>query len=104
MEGFINLRVKPWVRRIITRLLAIIPAVAFIGLYGANAATELLIFSQVVLSLQLSFAIFPLLMFTGDKKIMGEFANSRNMNIVAWIIGIIIASLNLWLLGSLFIW
>lgn len=104
MEGFINLRVKPWVRRIITRLLAIIPAVAFIGLYGANAATELLIFSQVVLSLQLSFAIFPLLMFTGDKKIMGEFANSRNMNIVSWIIGIIIASLNLWLLGSLFIW
>ncbi len=104
MEGFINLRVKPWVRRIITRLLAIIPAVVFIGLYGANAATELLIFSQVVLSLQLSFAIFPLLMFTGDKKIMGEFANSRNMNIVAWIIGIIIASLNLWLLGSLFIW
>jgi manganese transport protein len=104
MEGFINLRVKPWVRRVITRLLAIVPAVFFIGLYGASAATELLIFSQVVLSLQLSFAIFPLLMFTGDKKIMGEFANSRNMSIVAWIIGIIIASLNLWLLGSLFIW
>ncbi len=104
MEGFINLRVKPWVRRIITRLLAIIPAVVFIGLYGANAATELLIFSQVVLSLQLSFAIFPLLMFTGSKKIMGEFVNSRKLNVISWIIGIIIASLNLWLLGSLFIW
>lgn len=104
MEGFINLRVKPWVRRVITRLLAIVPAVFFIGLYGASAATELLIFSQVVLSLQLSFAIFPLLMFTGDKKIMGEFANSRKMNVIAWIIGIIIASLNLWLLGGLFIW
>ncbi len=104
MEGFINLRVKPWVRRVITRLLAIVPAVFFIGLYGASAATDLLIFSQVVLSLQLSFAIFPLLMFTGDKKIMGEFANSRKMNVIAWIIGIIIASLNLWLLGGLFIW
>ncbi len=102
MEGFINLRVKPWVRRIITRLLAIVPAVVFIGLYGANAATELLIFSQVVLSLQLSFAIFPLLMFTGNKKIMGEFVNSRTMNIIAWIIGIVIAALNLWLLGVLF--
>lgn len=104
MEGFINLRVKPWVRRVITRLLAIIPAVLFIGLYGASAATELLIFSQVVLSLQLSFAIFPLLMFTGNKKIMGEFVNSTKMNVVAWIIGIIIASLNLWLLRGLFIW
>ncbi len=104
MEGFINLRVKPWVRRVITRLLAIVPAVFFIGLYGASAATDLLIFSQVVLSLQLSFAIFPLLMFTGDKNIMGEFANSRKMNVIAWIIGIIIASLNLWLLGGLFIW
>lgn len=103
MEGFINLRIKPWMRRIITRLLAIVPAVVFIGLYGANAATELLIFSQVVLSLQLSFAVFPLLMFTGSKKIMGEFANSTTLNIIAWIIGIIIAGLNLWLLGSFFL-
>jgi len=102
MEGFINLRIKPWMRRIITRLLAIVPAVVFIGLYGANAATELLIFSQVVLSLQLSFAVFPLLMFTSSKKIMGEFANSTTLNIIAWIIGIIIAGLNLWLLGSFF--
>jgi manganese transport protein len=102
MEGFINLRVKPWVRRIITRLLAIVPAIVFIGLYGANAATELLIFSQVVLSLQLSFAVFPLLMFTGSKKIMGDFANSNYLNVIAWIIGIIIASLNIWLLGGLF--
>jgi manganese transport protein len=104
MEGFINLRIKPWVRRIITRLLAIVPAVVVIGIYGDGAATDLLILSQVVLSLQLSFAVFPLLMFTGSKKIMGEFANSRKMNVIAWIIGIIIASLNLWLLGGLFIW
>lgn len=102
MEGFINLRIKPWVRRIITRLLAIIPAVIFIGLYGANAATELLIFSQVVLSLQLSFAVFPLLMFTSDKKIMGEFANSKTLDVISWIIGFVIAALNLWLLKSLF--
>lgn len=102
MEGFINLRVKPWVRRVITRLLAIVPAVVFIGLYGANAATELLIFSQVVLSLQLSFAIFPLLMFTGNKKIMGEFTNSTPLKIVSWIIGVIIAGLNIWLLQGMF--
>jgi manganese transport protein len=104
MEGFINLRIKPWVRRIITRLLAIVPAIVVIGVYGDGAATDLLILSQVVLSLQLSFAVFPLLMFTGSKKIMGEFANSTKMNVIAWIIGIIIASLNLWLLGGLFIW
>jgi manganese transport protein len=102
MEGFINLRIKPWVRRIITRLLAIVPAIVVIGVYGDGAATDLLILSQVVLSLQLSFAVFPLLMFTGSKKIMGEFANSTHLNIIAWIIGIIIASLNLWLLNGLF--
>lgn len=100
MEGFINLRIKPWLRRIITRLLAIIPAVVFIGLYGANAATELLIFSQVVLSIQLSFAVFPLLMFTSSKKIMGKFANGPILTIVSWIIGFIIAGLNLWLLSQ----
>ncbi len=102
MEGFINLRIKPWVRRIITRLLAIVPAIIVIGVYGDGAATDLLILSQVVLSLQLSFAVFPLLIFTGSKKIMGEFANSTHLNIIAWIIGIIIASLNLWLLKGLF--
>jgi len=103
MEGFINLRIKPWLRRIITRLLAIIPAVVFIGLYGANAATELLIFSQVVLSIQLSFALFPLLMFTSSKKIMGKFANGPILTIISWIIGFIIAGLNLWLLSQFII-
>ena len=103
MEGFINLRIKPWLRRIITRLLAIIPAVVFIGLYGANAATELLIFSQVVLSIQLSFAVFPLLMFTSSKKIMGKFANGPILTVVSWIIGFIIAGLNLWLLSQFII-
>lgn len=103
MEGFINLRIKPWLRRIITRLLAIVPAVVFIGLYGANAATELLIFSQVVLSIQLSFAVFPLLAFTSSKKIMGNFVNGPILIVVSWIIGFIIAGLNLWLLKELFL-
>ena len=101
MEGFINLKVKPWLRRIITRLLAIVPAVIFIAIYGTKSVTDLLIFSQVVLSIQLSFAVFPLLLFTGSKKIMGNFANGRVLSVAAWIIGIIIAGLNIWLLKTL---
>ncbi|MEY3784151.1 MAG: hypothetical protein RLZZ230_473 [Candidatus Parcubacteria bacterium] len=102
MEGFINLKIKPWMRRVITRSLAIVPAVVFISIYGSNSVTDLLIFSQVILSLQLSFAVFPLLMFTGNKNIMGSFANSKFLNIISWIIGGIIAVLNLWLLVSIF--
>lgn len=98
MEGFLNLRIKPWLRRMITRLLAIIPAVGFIAWYGDGGTTQLLILSQVVLSLQLSFAVFPLLMFTGNKKIMGDFVNSKMLNTLAWIVGGIIALLNIWLL------
>lgn len=103
MEGFINLKIKPWLRRIITRLLAIIPAVVFISIYGADNVTELLILSQVVLSLQLSFAVFPLLSFTSSKKIMGNFANGPILTTLAWVIGLIIAVLNLWLLKGLFL-
>ena len=102
MEGFINLKIKPWLRRMITRLIAIVPAIFFIGIYGPGNVTDLLIFSQVVLSLQLSFAVFPLLYFTANKRIMGEFANSTTLNVFAWTIGIIIASLNLWLLSNIF--
>ncbi len=102
MEGFINLKIKPWLRRMITRLIAIVPAILFIGVYGSESVTDLLILSQVVLSIQLSFAVFPLLMFTGSKRIMGEFANSKLLNTAAWVIGTIIASLNLWLLYSIF--
>ena len=101
MEGFINLKIKPWLRRVITRVLAIAPAVAFIAVYGSNKVTELLILSQVVLSIQLSFAVFPLLVFTGSKKVMGEFANSWILSTVAWIIGLIIAGLNVWLLKGI---
>ena len=102
MEGFLNFKIAPWLRRMITRLLAIIPAVVFIGIYGAEHVTDLLILSQVVLSVQLSFAVFPLLMFTSSKRIMGEFANSMVLTIGAWVIGVIIAGLNGWLLWSIF--
>jgi manganese transport protein len=102
MEGFINFKIKPWLRRIITRMMAIVPAVIFILIYGSRSVTDLLILSQVVLSIQLSFAIFPLIMFTGSKKIMGTFVNSKILNIIASIIALIIASLNIWLLISIF--
>lgn len=98
MEGFINFRIKPWLRRMITRTLAIVPAVIFIALYGTRSVTSLLIFSQVVLSIQLSFAVFPLVMFTGSKKIMGKFANSKLIAISSWAIAVLIALLNGWLI------
>ncbi|MFZ2150198.1 MAG: Nramp family divalent metal transporter [Minisyncoccia bacterium] len=102
MEGFINFKIQPWLRRIITRMMAIVPAVIFIAIYGSDGVTDLLILSQVVLSIQLSFAVFPLIMFTGSKKVMGVFANSRKLSIFSWIIALIIASLNIWLLISIF--
>ncbi len=98
MEGFINFRIKPWLRRLITRLMAIVPAVIFIAIYGSKGVTDLLILSQVVLSIQLSFAVFPLIMFTSSKKIMGIFVNSKKITIISWVIAIIIASLNVWLI------
>jgi manganese transport protein len=101
MEGFINLRIKPWLRRIITRLMAIVPAVIFIALYGDRSVTDLLIFSQVVLSIQLPFAIFPLVSITSNKKIMGNFANGEILKIFAWAIALLIASLNVWLIYSI---
>lgn len=98
MEGFLRIRVKPWVRRMITRLLALIPAVAVISYTGGKDTVNLLVISQVILSMQLSFAIFPLLMFTSDKKKMGEFANPLWLKIVGYAVCAIIASLNVWLL------
>ena len=75
MEGFINLRLRPWLRRLVTRLIAIIPAVIVVFIYGERGAGPLLILSQVVLSLQLPFAVFPLVMFTSDPHKMGAFVN-----------------------------
>ena len=101
-EGFLNIRLKPWLRRLITRLIAIIPAVIVTIISGESGTAKLLVLSQVVLSLQLSFAVFPLVMFTSDKLKMGEFANPFWIKSVSWIVAVIIASLNAWLLVQTF--
>nr|WP_312752601.1 Nramp family divalent metal transporter [Epilithonimonas hominis] len=98
MEGFLNIRLKPWVRRLITRLIAIIPALIISILYGERGTADLLLFSQVILSMQLSFAVVPLVMFTGNKTKMGQFVNKPWLKILAWIISGIIIVLNLYLL------
>lgn len=98
MEGFLNIRVRPWLRRLITRLIAIGPAVAVTALYGQSGTAKLLILSQVILSMQLSFAVFPLVMFTSDREKMGRFVNPWWIKTLAWTIAFIIAALNVWLL------
>jgi len=102
MEGFLNIRLKPWLRRLITRLIAIIPAVIVTAVSGESGTAKLLVLSQVILSLQLSFAVFPLVMFTSDKLKMGEFVNPLWIKMLAWLIAVIIASLNAWLLVQTF--
>lgn len=98
MEGFLDIRMRPWLRRLITRAVAIVPAVIVTALYGESGTANLLILSQVILSLQLSFAVFPLVMFTSDKQKMGEFANTRVTVVLAWLVAGCIAGLNGWLL------
>ena len=98
MEGFLNIRLKPWVRRLITRLIAIIPALIISILYGERGTADLLVFSQVILSMQLSFAVVPLVMFTGNKTKMGQFVNKPWLKVLAWTISGIIIVLNLYLL------
>ncbi len=102
MEGFLNFRMRPWLRRLITRLIAIVPAVIVTILYGESGTAQLLVLSQVILSMQLSFAVFPLVMFTSDKKKMGPFVNSTPTQICAWSVAIVIAGLNIWLLYQTF--
>ena len=102
MEGFLQIRLKPWVRRLITRAIAILPAVVVIGIAGENKVTSLLILSQVVLSFQLPFAVIPLVQFTSDRKKMGEFANSRLTVVVAWIVAAAILFFNAELLWLIF--
>ncbi|MGQ3479022.1 Nramp family divalent metal transporter [Paenibacillus sp. TY11] len=94
MEGFLNLRLSPWLRRLVTRLIAIIPAVIVTAIAGEKGAEELLVLSQVILSIQLPFAIIPLLLFTSDKKIMGEFANKMWQKVLTWIVTAVIIILN----------
>ena len=98
MEGFLNLRLKPWVRRMVTRLIAVVPAFIVTLLYGEKGTTGLLILSQVILSVQLSFAVVPLVMFTNDKKKMGKFANKPVLKYTAWLVTVIIIALNVYLL------
>ncbi|ALP35623.1 manganese transporter [Paenibacillus sp. IHB B 3084] len=94
MEGFLSLRLAPWLRRLVTRLIAIIPAVIVTAIAGEKGAEELLVLSQVILSIQLPFAIIPLLIFTSDKKRMGEFANKTWQKVLAWIVTAVIIILN----------
>jgi len=98
MEGFVNIRLRPWLRRLITRLIAIVPAVIVVALYGERGTGSLIVLSQVILSLQLPFAVFPLVMFTSDTTKMGQFANPAWVKYLAWAVAIIIALLNAWLL------
>jgi manganese transport protein len=102
MEGFLNIRLRPWLRRLITRLIAIVPAVIVSIMYGESGTAKLLILSQVILSLQLSFAVFPLVMFTSNKLKMGEFVNPTWLKVMAFTVATIIASLNVWLLFQTF--
>lgn len=95
MEGFLHLRLRPWLRRLITRALAVIPAALVVALMGERASGDMLIGSQVVLSLQLPFAMIPLVWLTGDRQLMGGFANSRLLTITAWTVSLLILALNL---------
>jgi manganese transport protein len=98
MEGFLDLRLQPWVRRLITRMVAIVPAAFTAIFFGESGTAKLLVLSQVILSLQLSFAVIPLVRFTSDRTKMGEFVNPAWLTGCAWLIAAIIGSLNVWLL------
>jgi manganese transport protein len=98
MEGFLSIRLRPWLRRLITRLIAIIPAIVVLVIYGDRGTGPLLLFSQVILSLQLPFAVFPLVMFTGDHAKMGPLVAPFWLRAIAWPMAIFIAVLNAWLL------
>ncbi|HEY2573213.1 MAG TPA: Nramp family divalent metal transporter [Verrucomicrobiaceae bacterium] len=95
MEGFVSIRLRPWLRRLLTRGLAVIPAVMVLGIMGESHATDLLVASQVILSMQLGFAVWPLMRFTGDRAKMGEFANPRWIALLGWATTLIIISLNI---------
>jgi len=102
MEGFLNFRIRPWLRRLITRMIAIVPAVAIIGIYGESKTTELLVASQVVLSMQLGFAVWPLMRFTSERAKMGEFVNGRLIKVLGWTVTFVIITLNVKLLFDMF--
>src|SRR2546423_7787731 len=103
MEGLLSFRITPWVRRLITRLIAIVPAVVIIGIFGESKTTQLLVASQVVLSMQLGFAVWPLLRFTDEKAKMGEFVNPRWIQLLGWTTAALIIVLNVKLLLDTFL-
>jgi len=102
MEGFLNIRLRPWMRRLITRIIAIVPAAIVAMFYGESGTAKLLILSQVILSLQLSFAVIPLVASTSSRAKMGRFVNPRWLQVIAWTTAIVIAALNAWLLVRTF--
>ncbi|MHC0069055.1 divalent metal cation transporter, partial [Nostoc sp. UIC 10890] len=105
MEGFLQFRLPSWLRRLVTRLLAIIPALITIIIFGEHSTSRLIVLSQVILSLQLPFAVIPLVMFTSNRRLMGEFVNPLWLKSLAWLVAIIIVGLNVWLLlQSILIW
>jgi manganese transport protein len=95
MEGFLNIRLRPWLRRLITRLIAIVPAVFTAAIFGTRGTARLLLLSQVVLSMQLAFAVIPLVLFTSDRRKMGKFVSPRWLQALAWVTAAIIVVLNL---------
>ena len=101
MEGYLDLRIPCWQRRLITRGLALIPAFAGVWLMGDNAVGKLLILSQVVLSLQLPFALYPLIRMTSDVKLMGPFVNRLPTRLLAWFLFAVISGANIWLIAQL---
>jgi manganese transport protein len=102
MEGFLNIRLRPWLRRLITRSIAIVPAAIVALIYGEGGTAKLLILSQVILSMQLSFAVFPLVAFTSDKLKMGELVNPTWLKVLAYVVAFTIGGLNIWLLLQIF--
>jgi manganese transport protein len=102
MEGFLNIRIRPWLRRLITRLIAIVPAALTAIFFGSHGTAQLLILSQVILSLQLSFAVFPLVRFTSDRLKMGDFVNPFWLKALAYAVAVAIAGFNAWLLVQIF--
>jgi len=101
MEGFLSLKLQPWLRRLITRAIAVVPALIVTLVYGDAATTDLLVLSQVILSLQLSFAVVPLVLFTSSRAKMGEFVNGPLVRVLAWSVSVIIIGLNAFLLWQM---
>jgi len=103
MEGFLSIRLAPWLRRLITRMIAIVPAIITVALYGHTGTAKLLILSQVILGMQLPFAIVPLVLFTSSRERMGEFANPLWVKVLAWLVGGVITLLDVYYLVTLIV-